>query len=112
MYVVCALESRGVSSHVTTYIFSAENLQRHDDNASHVEFHGKCIDMVVALIVPADLGCYDPLYEGMQETACEKNSGVITVFLRSGCWGHECVCIEGSWFYRSGRMSGRSSVWF
>lgn len=63
MYVVCALEFRGVSPRVMTWILSVEDLQRHDGNASHVEFHGNGIEMVVALIVPTNLRYDDSLYE-------------------------------------------------
>ena len=70
-------------------IFGVVNVQRNGDNATHVGFHGKGVEVVVILIVPPGLRYDDPLNEGMQEAACEKNSRVVLVFLAGGRRRHE-----------------------
>ena len=81
MYVVCALRFPGVSFHFMARILWVANVQRNGDDATHVGFHGKGVEVVVILIVPPGLRYDDPLNEGMQEAAREENPGVVLVFL-------------------------------
>ena len=84
-------------------MLSVANVQGYDDDATHVGFHGKGVEVVVVLIVPADLRYYDPLDEGMHETACEEDTGIVFVFVGRRCLGHGRVC-------RSRRSLQRSVV--
>ena len=61
------------------------NIQRNDDNAAHVRFHGKGVEVEVILIVTSDLGNDDPLDKGMQEAACEENPFLDGRRRRHGC---------------------------
>jgi len=75
-------------------ILGAANVQRNGNDAAHVGFHGKRVEVVVILIVPPGLRYDDPLNEGMQEAACEENPGIVLVFLAGGRRRHERELLE------------------
>lgn len=78
-----------------TLILSVANVQRYDNDATHVGLHGKGIEVVVILIVSANLRDNDPLDEGMQETACEEDPGVVFIFVAGRRRRHGRMCCLG-----------------
>jgi len=76
-------------------MLSVANVQRYDNNATHVGLHGKGVEVVVILIVSANLRDNDPLDEGMQETACEEDPGVVFIFVAGRRRWHGRMCCLG-----------------